>query len=232
MTFIVAELGANWKGDTYTLENMLIRCKSAGIDAVKFQALSKDLVERHPEWDWYDNAHITADNIDSINNLCNEIGIDWFCTPCYPEIVKLIEPYVSEWKIRRADNQRVDIISECMLTGKPVYVSVSRPNDTLKLFKKDNLFIDNIKEIYCIPKYPTSWGEINFDMVSQLHGYSNHCLDPLALLKAVRYGADYLEFHLTDNRDDFAIDNKVSFSYSQMEEMVAWIRKFDDSINS
>lgn len=226
MTFIVAELGANWKGDTFTLENMLVRCKSAGVDAVKFQALSKDLVARHPEWNWYDSAHITEDTIDEVNDLCKEIGVEWFCTPCFPEVVELIDPYVKEWKIRHADNQNYEIISECMNTNKPTYISVSRPNDTLKLFKEDTQGIESIKEVYCIPKYPTSYGEINFDMVSQLHGYSNHCLDPLAILKAVRYGADYIEFHLTDNRDDFAIDNKVSFSYSQMEEMVKWIRNY------
>ena len=62
-------------------------------------------------------------------------------------------------------------------------------------------------------------------MIKLMPGFSCHCLDPLALLKAVRYGAKYLEFHLTDNKDDFAIDNKVSFSYSQMEEMITWIRK-------
>ena len=229
MTFIVAELGANWSGNTFTLENMLVRCKEAGVDAVKFQALSPELVARHPEWNWYDSAHITEDTIDDVNNLCKEIGIEWFCTPCYPEVVKLIDPYVSRWKVRHADNQNKEILDECLKTNKPIFVSVSRSLDTLKLYENQRVDIENIKEIYCIPKYPTSYGEINFDMVSELHGYSNHCLDPLALLKAVRYGADYLEFHLTDNRDDFAIDNKVSFSYSQMEEVVEWIRKFNAS---
>lgn len=83
----------------------------------------------------------------------------------------------------------------------------------------------NIKEIYCIPQYPTPFGSINFDMIKLLPGWSNHCLNPLACLKAVRKGAKYIEFHLSDDLSEFGIDNKAAFSYSIMDELIRWIRK-------
>ena len=59
----------------------------------------------------------------------------------------------------------------------------------------------------------------------EFEGYSNHCTDVTALMKAVRHGAKYLEFHISNDLDSFAIDNKVSLSYTQMEEFMKWLRK-------
>lgn len=216
MVFTVAEIGANWHGDFTILERMVERCKKAGVNAVKFQALSDTLINRHIEWDWYNHASITPDNVDSVDKICRQKGMEWFCTPCYAQAIDFLDPYVKRWKIRSADNTKTDIIQKCIDTGKEVILSTARPIGWLDKFT-------DVKQIYCISKYPTDYGELNFDMIKLLKGYSNHCLDPLACLKAVRYGAEYLEFHLTDNRDDFAIDNKVSFSYSQMEEIMKWI---------
>jgi sialic acid synthase SpsE len=108
---------------------------------------------------------------------------------------------------------------DCIDTGKDIILSTDRPMDKWLPLKQ-------IKQVYCIPKYPTEYGELNFDMIKLLPGYSNHCLNPLACLKAVRYGAQYLEYHLTDDRYAFAIDNKVSLSYAEMAEVNWWIRRF------
>ena len=214
MVFVVAEIGANWKGNVVKLARMVERCADIDVDAVKFQALSPELLARHPEWDWYKDASINEHNIEMVNKVCVGNGIEWFCTPTYRESVFLLDRYVKRWKIRHADNRDEELITACGHTGKPIILSTDRPIEG---------YGKAIQQIYCIPKYPTEFGELNFDMIKRLKGYSNHCLDPLACLKAVRHGAEYLEFHLTDDKADFAIDNKVSFSYSQMEEIMNWI---------
>jgi len=218
MTFIVAEIGANWRGNIVIVDRMIERCAKAGVDAVKFQALSKSLLARHPEWSWYKDASINEDNVGIIAGLCEDYKVEFLCTPTYLEAVGMLNPYVKAWKIRHADNPRQDIIDRCIVTSKPIYISHDRPPEKP---------VKSINYIYCIPKYPTDWGEINFDMIKIMPGWSNHCLDPLACLKAIRYGAKYLEFHVSDNKDDFAIDNKVSFSYSQIEEIMRWITKIE-----
>jgi len=214
MTFLTAELGANWRGDVEVLDRMVQRCKKAGVDAVKFQALSDDLINRHTEWNWYGNSSIQPANVQQVSDICTHYGIEWFCTPCYPQAVDFLDVYVKRWKIRSADNTRMDIINKCINTRKPIILSTAR--------KIESYNDDMIKQIYCIPKYPTTLGELNFDMLKILKGYSNHCLDVTALYKAMRYGIDYLEFHLSDSSDEFAIDNKVSLTYTQMDEFCKW----------
>jgi len=219
LTFIAAELGANWGGNVVILDRMIRRAKLAGCNAVKFQALSRELLARHTEWDWYHHASVTPDNIETIDRICKTHKIEWFCTPTYPDAVGFVDPYVKRWKIRHADNECRDIINQCDKTGKEIIVSVDRPKQ----------WSTHIKQIYCIPKYPTDFGEINFDMIKRLPGWSNHCLNPMACLKAVRKGAEYIEFHLSDDLAEFAIDNKVAFSYSVMDELVRWIRLYNKS---
>jgi N-acetylneuraminate synthase len=226
MIFVVAELGANWKGNYETLQRMCVRAQQAGCDAVKFQCLSEELIKRHPEWDWYSSASITPGNIDFIHKIVTKYGLEMFVTPTYLECIDWIDPYVDRWKIRHADRNKEDLIRTCLKTNKKVIISTDRPLDP-KVFLP---YADaRVNQIYCIPKYPTEYGELNFDMIKLLRGFSNHCLNPLAVLQAVRHGAKYVEFHLTDDRNEFAIDNKVSFSYAEMDELVRWIRIYESN---
>jgi sialic acid synthase SpsE len=220
MIFVVAELGANWKGDMVTLQRMCQKAQMAGCDAVKFQALSPALIARHPEWSWYASASISKENVEFVALIVNKYGLEMFVTPTYPEAVEFLDPWVKRYKIRHADRNDVKLVDACYQTGKPIILSTDRPINDWEV-------VDNITQIYCIPKYPTEYGELNFDMIKLLPGYSNHCLNPLAILKAVRHGAEYVEFHLTDDRNEFAIDNKVSLSYAEMDEVIRWIRKYE-----
>jgi len=220
LTFVAVELGANWRGNIVILDRMIEKCKKCGVDAIKFQALSKDLLSRHPEWSWYKDSSMTEDNIDMIDRMCKSYDIQWFCTPTYPEAIGFLDKYVDIWKIRYADRHNEHLITPALNTGKQLIISTDRE---IEKYARNR----QVKQIYCISKYPTDFGEINFDMIKRLKGWSNHCLNPLATLKAVRYGAEYVEFHLSDNLDEFAIDNKVSFSYTEMSELMGWIRKYE-----
>jgi len=220
--FVVAELGVNWRGNIVILDRMLERCANAKLSAVKFQSLGKEFLDRHTELSWYKDSSLTEENVEWIDRLCKGYGLEWFSTPSYPEAVGFLNKYVKRWKIWHDGRFREDIIEQCLKTGKQVIISTSRPLelDTLPEMYKDPL----IKYVYCIPKYPCSFGEINFDMIKLLPGYSNHCLDPLAILRAARYGAEYIEFHLSDALDQFAPDNKISMSYPQMDEFMTWLK--------
>jgi sialic acid synthase SpsE len=220
MVFVVAEIGTNWNGNPVILDRMVGILKSIGVNAIKLQALSEDLIARHPELTWYKTASVNENNVQFIDDLISQYDIEWFCTPTYPEAVEFLDPYVSKYKIRHDDNDRTDILNECLKTKKPIYVSVDRPKKELNIYPK-------VQQVYCVPKYPTTYGELNFDMLKILKGYSNHCLDPLACLKAVKMGAKYLEFHVTDDPYRFSIDNKVSFTYTQVQELMDWISIYE-----
>src|SRR3989304_2871447 len=125
--FTVAELGCNWMGNPEILERMVTQCKWAGVNAVKFQALSDELIARHPEWDWYKHASVTPENIHMIHGICRKLNVKWFCTPSYPQAIDFLDPYVVMWKIHHAGRFNKTIIDKCLDTQKPIYLSTDRP---------------------------------------------------------------------------------------------------------
>lgn len=232
--FVTAEIGTNWNGDYYNLRKMVHKCAIAGVDAVKFQCLSEELIDRHCELDWYRHASLSEQNIGNIMSICVEYGISFYASVTYPDAARILAPFVDYYKIRVADSENEEIwesiISNIRIQRKnlgknqKIIVSSTRPIPQ-KFYDKDP--DTDIINLYCIPQYPTRLGEINFDMLKnpEFEGYSNHCTDVTALMKAVRHGAKYLEFHISNDLDSFAIDNKVSLSYTQMEEFMKWLRK-------
>ena len=214
MTFVTAEIGANWAGDYQLLEFLIIQCKKMNISAVKLQALSPKLLERHFELPYYSESSVNSENIEKIDKLFKKHNLEWYCTPTIPAHVDMLEPYVNRYKIRCADSNNKKLCDKVFGTGKKVIISSTRP---LKYDDK------RIKNLYCVPRYPTRFEEHNFNLMKKFDGFSNHCSNPLAILKAVLLGLKYIEFHMTPTHDIFMLDNHVSFTPEQAIEILRWI---------
>ena len=214
MIFVTAEIGCNWIGDFDLLEYLVKYCKTIGINAVKLQALSPEILARHEELPSYSKSSVNSTNIKAIDKICKKHHMEWYCTPTYPEAVDFLEPYVNMYKIRSADTENKNLCDMVYNTGKKVLVS------SLKPLKFDDKRIINL---YCIPKYPTQFQDHNFNLMRKFDGFSNHCLNPMAILKAVMLGAKYIEFHITPTKDMFIIDNHVSYTPEEATEIMRWI---------
>jgi len=226
LVFITAELGTTWMGDYATLLELVSSCKNMGFNAIKLQALKEDKLLRHSELDYYKRASVCVENIDRINQICKNVGIEWYCTPTYPEAVDFLDPYVNRFKISVADSNNLKLLDKVYSTGKEVIISTEKPMKDIKNHAT------RIKNLYCIPKYPTDYTEINFEAIKFFDGYSNHCLNPLVMFQAVERGIQYLEFHITSSKDPFLIDNNVAFNLLEAYDIVRWIRYYEMWNNS
>jgi sialic acid synthase SpsE len=219
--FIVAEIGVNWEGDFKLLENLLSDLKKTGCHAVKFQAYSADMVKEHPLRERLIKSAITESNVEKINELSKKIGIEWFCTPMYPEAITFLDPFVKRYKIRESDgrilmkNSTSSLIDRVLETGKEVIVSVNESPIKSKFYQNKK-----IKWLYCVPKYPCKLEEINFEEIGKFNGYSNHCDNIIAPLTASILGADILEIHVPADKNMDFIDNPVSFDLNEMKELI------------
>ena len=101
--FIISEIGVNWEGNVELLRQMIQQSKNAGADAVKFQAFTEDILGQHPKKTILLKSSISNENIENINSICSDVGIEWICTPMYPDAVDMLQPYVKRYKIRTAD---------------------------------------------------------------------------------------------------------------------------------
>ncbi len=225
MTIVVAEIGVNWEGDFELLKEMMGKSKSAGCDAVKFQAFNKETIGNHPLSMRLLKSSISPVNIEKIDNLAREIGIEWFCTPMYTEAVDFLNRYVSRFKIREIDgrpllkNESTELFEKIIKTGKEVFVSAFQSPKMCKFY--DN---KQIKWLYCVPKYPCSMEDLDFSKLVDFDGYSNHCPQIIAPLTAANLGSKIIEIHITSDINKDFIDNIVSFDYSSLGELVKQIK--------
>jgi len=216
--FITAELSTNWEGDINNLVKLMVACKQAGCNAVKLQAFKKE----HLSSGRFERlaSSVTAENIAEIDKAAKYVGIEWYCTPCYPEAVDFLDPYVNRYKIRFKDCHNTALWERIMKTGKKVIMACDEPMrfDTGK-----------IKTLYCISKYPTPKEDIDYDLMKKYDGFSCHTPDVSTVIKSVLNGGiNYLEMHITPDKDKDLIDNKVSFDIKYLKALIDQIRKIED----
>jgi N-acetylneuraminate synthase len=225
MAFVVGEIGVNWDGDFTLAKQMMAKAKKSGCNAVKFQAYDYDIVKEHPEKERLMKATISKDNIDQIDKISKEAGIEWFATPMYPDAVNLLEPYVKKFKVRVSDgralfeNKSSEIIDRIIKTKKDVIISVEKNPKTLSLYQQKN-----VSWLYCVSKYPCEFSDLDFSNINNFNGYSNHCPHFLAPVTAVILGAKIIEVHITSDKSKNFVDNNVSFDYDELENMIKLIR--------
>ena len=225
----MAEIGVNWDGNLELVKEMMQHAKNFGCNAVKFQAFEEDMVKDHPEKVRLMNTTITKHNVEIINELSKSVGIEWFCTPMYPDAVDFLAPFVKKFKIRVADakplleNKSSPLIEKILKTDKEIIASCqTSPRNTI--------YYDNskIKWLYCVPKYPCAFTDLDFSQIKDFDGYSNHCPHFLAPLTAKILGAEILEIHITSDKSKNFIDNNVSFDYSQLNESMKLIHSVEE----
>jgi len=223
MVFLVGEIGVNWDGDLNIARDLMICAKENNLDAVKFQSFSKEIVNDHPLSARLLESSISTKNIQQIDNLSKEIGIEWFATPMYIEAVSLLDPYVKRFKIREFDarslaqNQKSALIEKVFQTNKDIIISSQSLPSNL------DSVLNQIDWLYCVPKYPCHLDEIDFTQLPLFDGFSNHCQNIIAPLTAAILGAKTIEIHITiDKKHDF-IDNNVSFDPNELKQLTNFI---------
>ena len=224
--FFVAEIGVNWDGDFKLVEKMIQKSKDVGCNAVKFQAFNEDMIKEYPDKKRLIKSAITKENILKINELAKSIGIEWFCTPMYPDAVNFLEPFVQRYKIRESDgrplleNKSTSLIERVLDTGKEVFVSSNRSPKHSKFYTNKK-----IKWLYCVPKYPCSINDLDFSSIDDFQGYSNHCNDISAVIEAASCGTEIIEIHVTADKSKNYIDNPVSFNFKEYSFAINKIKK-------
>lgn len=233
MVFLISEIGVNWDGDFDLLKEMMEKSKEIGFDAVKFQAFLPAMVKEHPEFSRLAKSSVSSGNIDEIDRLSKEVGIEWFATPMYKEAVNLLNPFVNKFKIREFDGREIvegittEIFEEIKNTGKEIIISSQKSPKNSRFYKNSK-----IKWLYCEPKYPCTFEEINFKDLDDFDGFSNHTPHFLAPLMANILGAEIIEIHITSDKNKDFVDNNVSFDYNEAINLVSLINSSEKIIKN
>lgn len=246
----VAEIGINHNGDIDTAKRLISTASSAGVEYVKFQKRTIDLVYSKEELDkprespWgtttreqKNGLELSFDDYRKIDVYCRTVGVGWFASPWDVESVEFLSSFSNDYiKVPSALITDSVLMNKVKRTCIPVIVSTGMCSDEeidyiVKFFGDQIAYL-----LHCTSTYPCKPEELNLKCIVTLKnkyphlriGFSNHSPGVVYIPVAVAMGAEMIEFHITLDRSMYGTDQSSSIE----PEGVFRICKYLETIKS
>jgi len=231
-TFVIAEVGVNHGGQWEVGLDLIDAAKSAGADAVKFQHFNSMRL-----WgdDRIEHLQLSPDALKAMYAHCQEVGIEFMCTPFGVPEVEFLAPMLKRVKVASGCLTRWPLLDAVRQTGLPVILStgmsdMDQVRDAAVMFRNPTL-------LHCTSAYPCPLEEVNLRAMRSLErfgpvGYSDHTEGISVAIAAASMGAKVIEKHLTLNRQAKGPDHKASIEPIAFANMVGMIREVEQALGS
>jgi N-acetylneuraminate synthase len=249
MVKIIAEIGINHNGSIEECKKMMMLAKVTGCDYAKIQKRNPDVcvpehqksVMRQTPWGemtYLEYKYRMEFNEEQIKELCDfakEIDIEFFASVWdldsvalmakYTKIVKLGSPVINDLELLKATRAAFDyvIMSTGMSTEEEIEKAVEACNPDVIMHTNST--------------YPCPEEELNLRYIEWLKtkyptksiGYSGHEYRLATTTAAVALGAEWVERHITMDRDTWGSDHKSSVEPAGLFSLVLDIRAVEKS---
>ena len=258
--YFIADIASNHGGDLVKAKELIYACAESRVDAVKMQNFSAqtivsdygfknltDVNTHQSNWkasvfDSYKAASIPFEWTLELKELTEKLGMDYFTSPYSMQLVNLVAPYVSAFKLGSGDITWHEIIKLMASLEKPVLISTGASNLEEVRFAVE-VALSKTKDVIllqCNTNYTASHGEditltrtrfsnlnlsvlkIYSDLWPQLPiGLSDHTHGSLSVLGAVGlFNCSVVEKHLTLDSSLEGQDHAFSMMPNEWLKMV------------
>jgi N-acetylneuraminate synthase len=251
---IIAEIGINHNGSLENAKKLIDVAKIAGCDYVKFQKRNPDIcVPEHQKnklrdtpWgtmkyiDYKKRIEFNKKDFDQIDDYCKKSGILWttsvwdidslnFSMQYDLKCIKIASALITDLKLLEETSKKYNeiILSSGMSTIEEIDTAV---NIALKHSKKVIL-------MHCNSAYPAPLNELNLKCIQTLKekyknknviiGYSGHETYLHTSLAALSLGAEYIERHITLDRQMWGTDQFCSLEPQGLFRLVQATRQLE-----
>ena len=196
-TFIISEIGINHNGSLDIAKDMILQCKKAGADSVKFQKRTINLVyseeqlkkPRPSPWgkterEQKEGLELSEDEYVEIDKYCKKLNIAWFASAWDLESLKFLDRFDTKYqKVASAMIIDENFLNEISKRRKYTFISTGMSNfriidKAVEIFKKNRC---EFELMHCISAYPFENKFANLNMINVLKnkynckvGYSGH----------------------------------------------------------
>jgi sialic acid synthase SpsE len=209
----IAEASSNHDRDLDRALAFVDAAAGVGCDAVKFQLFKVDRMfapeilvrsakhRARREWE------LPCEHLAPLAERCLKRGIQFSCTPFYPEAVEELRPFVDFYKIASYELLVGDLLRACARTRKPIVLSTGMATME-EIVQAASILKDagasDVTLLHCVSAYPTPAAEANLSAIEAIRnatgcpvGWSDHTRRPSVIERAVhRWDARAVEFHL------------------------------------
>lgn len=248
---IIVEIGVNHEGNLDSAFEIMELASKAGAKIIKFQSYtpsryaSADNAERLQR---VENFALSLEDFGSLKKEADNLGLQMLSTPLTEDWVEELSPLCPAFKIASGDITFKPVIEKAVQTGKELIISTGSATieeiDQAVVWVKNIVGEDNLKErltlMHCVSAYPTPIEQANVRSIPFLKeryglrvGYSNHVMGMSACLAAVALGADIVEIHFTDQKEDREFrDHALSFDQNDLRTFIKMAKEVKDSLGS
>lgn len=250
--YIIAEIGINHNGSIDLIDQMIDAAKWCGVDAVKFQKRTIELVYTdeelqrprdspfgHTNGDLKRGLELSKETYEWIHKKCWAVGLEWSCSVWDPHSVDFLMRFDPPWiKIPSALLTNEALLEKVSETKKPMIFSTGMSSEEeieRAIYFLDLPNSDLLTLLHCTSTYPCPDSELNLSYirtnpwVDQGYpiGFSSHSVSPWPCVMAVCMGAEVIEAHFTLDRSMFGSDQAASLEPKAFKKMVDEIRTFE-----
>jgi N-acetylneuraminate synthase len=248
-TKIIAEIGINHNGDINLAKKIITAAYVAGCDYVKFQKRTPELCVpdaqkskiRSTPWgdmtylEYKKKIEFNKEDYEEIDKFCNTLGINWFASAWdipsldflreFSNMVKIPSALITNDELIRSARSKFDLllISTGMSTEEEIEHAV-------KICNPDVIFHTN-------SSYPSNISDLNLNYITHLKkkfnktvGYSGHEFGLVTTFATIPLGAEWIERHVTLDRNLWGSDQKSSVEPTGLIKLVKGIRDIEASL--
>jgi N,N'-diacetyllegionaminate synthase len=259
-TYVIAEAGSCGDADLGKMLRLVKNAYDAKANAVKFQWTSNGekmaehrgsigafsyapVYEKYLQWpsEWHSVLY----------ESCRELELDYMCTVYLPEDIKVVEPFVSSFKVssfEMTDDRFIRAHAQYLSEKdkREIFISTGMSTTSMleQLVKRTLCHLPNDKWrlMHCVSAYPAPLNELNLRAIhaswftdAPLTGFSDHT-PPQVIGSggiAAAAGASIIEAHLKHNETDKKNpDEPHAMNVDQFKKYVAFIRETDVVLGS
>lgn len=219
---------------------------AAGCDFVKFQKRDIDLVYSREELDkprespWGTTTRQQKEGLEfgleehcEIDEYCKG-KIKWFASPWDLKSIEFLDRFTLPFiKVPSALLTDKEYLEACREISNKIILStgMSTPgqiDNAINVLGRDHIYC----LMHCTSTYPTAPKEINIEYIPVLKrlypelkiGFSNHYSGLMAMVMAITYGAEMVEFHITLDRTMYGSDQAASIEPQGVFKLMEYIR--------
>ena len=250
--YLIAEVGVNHNGNEVKAHCLIDAAAEAGFDAVKFQHRSTSLydlsgIETYDIGTQFLIRSIRDNSLDihALRRCCEyavERNIDVIITPFDEEAleeVQHLELPIHAIKIASPDLTNIPLIGKCIDANLPIIVSTGMSTEseivsTISYLRRHHL---SFGILHCNSTYPTPQQDVRLAYIDRLKelskavvGYSSHDGSKDVPLAAIARGADIVEIHITEGKDQPGTDHSSSLEISELTQFVVSARQIKNCL--
>lgn len=245
-TYIIAEIGVNHEGDLDTAMRLIDEASKTGTDAVKFQTFTPQNYISIVQPERRKRAERFAISQPDFRRLAQHAkarGLDFISTPLHMDDADFLDDLVSVFKISSGDLTFWPLLRHVAAKGKPMIISTGlgtkeEIKQALGVIEDANpgcTTSGKVLLMHCVAAYPTPDEEANLANIGWLRdnfkvpvGYSDHTFGTKACELAIALGAQILEKHFTDSRENKTFhDHFISATPEELREIVDSSRRVE-----